>query len=105
MIPYDLEFPINCTEEDDEEDCELLEELSRLLEKEKKEIKIHQESVKVINLGTEEARKEVKIGESLEKNAQKELVELLQEYVDIFSWSNQYMPGLDTNIVMHKLPL
>lgn len=74
MIPYDLEFPINCVEEDDEKDCEPPEELPRLLDQEKKEIQAHQEPVKVINLGTEEARREVKIGASLEKNVQKELV-------------------------------
>ncbi|XP_058725708.1 uncharacterized protein LOC131597002, partial [Vicia villosa] len=30
---------------------------------------------------------------------------LLREYVDIFAWSYEDMPGLDTDIVMHRLPL
>ncbi|XP_050875865.1 uncharacterized protein LOC127079525, partial [Lathyrus oleraceus] len=30
---------------------------------------------------------------------------LLHEYVDVFAWSYQDMPGLDTDIVVHKLPL
>ena len=30
---------------------------------------------------------------------------MLHEYVDIFAWSYEDMLGLDTNIVMHKLPL
>jgi hypothetical protein len=34
-----------------------------------------------------------------------ELVALLQEYVDIFAWSYADMPGLDTEIVVHRLPL
>ncbi|XP_050890237.1 uncharacterized protein LOC127095610, partial [Lathyrus oleraceus] len=31
--------------------------------------------------------------------------QLLHEYVDVFAWSYQDMPGLDTDIVVHKLPL
>ncbi|XP_050916132.1 uncharacterized protein LOC127131245, partial [Lathyrus oleraceus] len=34
-----------------------------------------------------------------------EIPELLHEYVDVFAWSYQDMPGLDTDIVVHKLPL
>ena len=33
------------------------------------------------------------------------LIELLQEYQDVFAWSYQDMPGLDTDIVVHKLPI
>ena len=35
----------------------------------------------------------------------KELIDLLQEYNDVFAWSYQDMPSLDTNIVVHRLPL
>ena len=34
-----------------------------------------------------------------------ELVTLLQEYVDVFVWSYADMPGLNIDIVVHKLPL
>ena len=30
---------------------------------------------------------------------------LLREYVDIFTWSYQDMPGLSTEIVEHQLPM
>ena len=30
---------------------------------------------------------------------------MLQEFKDVFAWSYQDMPGLDPNIVQHKLPL
>jgi hypothetical protein len=33
-----------------------------------------------------------------------ELTALLRDYVDIFSWSYE-MPGLDTDIVVHRIPL
>jgi hypothetical protein len=105
MIPYDFKSPINQAEEGDENDCEIPEGLTRLLEQEEKVIQPHQEPVEVINLGTKEDRKEVKVGASLKESVKGKLIELLQEYVDVFAWSYQDMPGLDTNIVMHKLPL
>ena len=92
-------------EECDEDDCELLEELARLLKQEDKEIQCHQEPVDVINLGTEENKKEVKVGASLKDEVKKRLIEILPEYSDVFAWSYQDMPGLYTNIVVHKLPL
>jgi len=36
---------------------------------------------------------------------QKQLHTLLREFRDVFAWSNQDMPGLDPDIVQHKLPL
>ena len=33
------------------------------------------------------------------------MIDLLQEYSDVFAWSYQDMPGLDTDIVVHRLPL
>lgn len=102
---YDFDFPINQAEEDDEENCELPKESARMLKQEEKMIQPHQEPVDVINLGTEEDRKEVKVGSALEQDVKEEMVKFLREYVDVFAWSYQDMPGLDTDIVMHKLPL
>jgi hypothetical protein len=76
-----------------------------LVEYEYTDIQPHQEQVETINLGTEEAKKEVKIGTTLGADIKERLVKLLQEYVDVFAWSYQDMPGLDTDIVVHKLPL
>ena len=59
----------------------------------------------MINLGTEENKKEVKANASLKGEVNKRFIELLHEYSDVFAWSYQDMPGLDTNIVVHKLPL
>ena len=33
------------------------------------------------------------------------MIDLLKEYVDVFVWSYQDMLGLDTDIVVHHLPL
>ena len=105
MARFDFENPIFQAEEEGDEDCELPEELTRLLKQEERVIQPHQESTEVINLGTEDVKREIKIGAALEDNVKKGLIELLQEYVDIFAWSYQDMPGLDTDIVVHRLPL
>ena len=56
-------------------------------------------------MGTEEEKKEVKIGTTLSSATRKELIDLLQDYSDVFAWSYQDMLGLDTDIVVHRLPL
>ena len=61
--------------------------------------------MEIINLGTEDARKEIKIGAALKEDVKRRLIEMLREYVEIFAWSYQDMPGLDTDIVVHRLPL
>lgn len=56
-----------------------------------------------MNLGTDEDRKEVKMGAKLSSIESKELHELLKEYVDVFVWSYVDMPGLSMDIVMHEI--
>lgn len=62
------------------------EELAKILKQEEKMIQPHQEPVDVINMGTGEDIKEVKVWSSFEQSVKKKLVRLLQEYVDVFSW-------------------
>ena len=56
-------------------------------------------------LGIKEERREVKIKTTLSPATKKELIDLLQDYNDVFAWSYQDMPDLDTEIVVHRLPL
>ena len=53
-------------------------------------------------MGTEIDRKEVKIGANLEVKVKQWLIQMLHDYVEIFSWSYEDMPGLDTDIVVHR---
>ena len=55
-------------------------------------------------MGTETDRKEVKIGANLEVSVKQQLIQMLHDYVEIFAWSYEDMPGLDTDIVVHRLP-
>ena len=57
-----------------------------------------------INLGTEEDKREVKVGTNLESSVKERLIQLLHEYVEVFAWSYEDMPRLDVDIVVHRLP-
>ncbi|XP_073261622.1 uncharacterized protein [Populus alba] len=55
--------------------------------------------------GNEEIKRELKIGTLITPEAKEELIALLKDYVDVFAWSYEDMPGLDTDIVVHRIPL
>ena len=78
-------------------------ELARLLLQEERFIQPHEEPVETINLGTETDKKEVKIGANLELSVKQRLIQMLHDYVEIFAWSYKDMPGLDTDIMVHRL--
>ncbi|KAI5387117.1 hypothetical protein KIW84_073321 [Lathyrus oleraceus] len=98
-----FEFPVFEAEEDDVEG--IPDEITRLLEHEEKIIQPHLKNLETVNLGSEDYVREVKIGLLLEESVKKGLIELLREYIDVFAWSYEDMPGLDTDIVQHFLPL
>ena len=77
----------------------------RLLTMEDKQIIPHREVTKLVNLGTNDEKKKVKIGTSLDSSANKEITDLLKEYANIFAWSYQGMLGLNIEIVKHQLPM
>ena len=58
----------------------------------------------VVNLGTDENPRNLMIRGGLTDEQSKELTQLLSEYIDVFAWSYEDMPGLDPSIVVHKLP-
>ena len=77
----------------------------RLLTMENKQILPHQEVIELVNLGTNDEKKEVKIGSSLDSSAKKEITAILREYAYIFAWSYQDMLELSTEIVEHQLSM
>ena len=81
---------------------DILEALNRESEGSKPNI----EETEVVNLVDEgENEKPTKIGVNIPKDLKHELIALLMEFREIFAWSYQDMPGLDTEIVMHKIPV
>lgn len=92
MPLHDFDNPIYQAE--DEEDYDLPEELARLLKQEEKVIQPYQEYVEIVNIETEDDVKEFKIGVALEESVKKRLIEMLEEFVDVFAWSYHDMLGL-----------
>uniref|UniRef100_A0A2N9H9P6 Uncharacterized protein n=1 Tax=Fagus sylvatica TaxID=28930 RepID=A0A2N9H9P6_FAGSY len=63
------------------------------------------EELEIVNLANEgEEPREVKIGTRCAAEQKEALIALLREFHEIFAWSYQDMPGLDTDIVVHKIP-
>ena len=62
---------------EDMENDDLPPDLLRLVEQEERQISPHQETTEAANLGTEEEKKEVKIGTTLSPATRKELIDLL----------------------------
>ena len=56
-------------------------------------------------MGTDEGKKEIKIGVLLDATIKKIVIDLLREYANIFAWSYKDMPGLDTEVLEHRLSL
>ncbi len=52
-----------------------------------------------------EEGKEVKIETEIFAKTRRDLIELLQEFKDVFAWSYQDMPRLSADIVVHRLPI
>ena len=57
----------------------------------------------MVNLGTDENRKEIKIVAGLENSDKERFIQMLRDYIEIFAWSYEDMSGLDINIVVHRL--
>jgi len=103
MLPPNFEFPVYKAMV--EEDEEIPDEIRWILEQEKKAIQPHKEEIEIINLVTDEDKKEIKIGTLLDVNIKKIVIELLRNYADIFAWLYKDMPGLVPEVVEHRLPL
>ena len=79
--------------------------LSYLFEHKERTINPFDEQIELVNLGSKDDIKEVKIGSQLHPEVKKGLVELLREYSIVFAWSYQDMPGLGSDIMEHRFPL
>ena len=46
----------------------------------------------------------IQVGNTLTTSEKDALVTLLTEFKEVFAWSYEDMPGIDTNIVQHCIP-
>ena len=96
-----------------EHDIEGLEEILSLpsdileaLNRESKGSKPNIEEIEVINLTNEgENEKPIKIGVNFPRDMKPKLIALLKEFREFFAWSYQDMLRLDTEIVVHRIPV
>ena len=89
-----------------DEEVELPNDILEALERQDEGSKPNIEELEVINLAQEgEELKEVKIGTRFTSEQKEALIALLREFHEIFAWSYQDMSGLDTDIVVHRIPL
>uniref|UniRef100_A0A2N9G1N4 RNase H type-1 domain-containing protein n=1 Tax=Fagus sylvatica TaxID=28930 RepID=A0A2N9G1N4_FAGSY len=89
-----------------DEEIELPNDILEALERQDEGSKPNIEELEIVNLADEgEEPREVKIGTRCTTEQKEALIALLREFHEIFAWSYQDMPGLDTDIVVHKIPL
>ena len=95
----DFEQEAGQTESEEDEDVGFPPELEKIVTQEDRKMGPHQEETKLVDLGTNSGKKEVKIDTGMTAPIREELMALLKNYQDIFAWSYQDMPGLSSNIV------
>ena len=62
-------------------------------------------STELIDFGTPDKPKEIRIDSFLSHDERSRLIDLLRSYLDVFVWSYEDMSGLDFSIVQHHLPI
>src|SRR5262249_34541946 len=63
------------------------------------------EPTKEINIGSEDEPKIILISANLSPQEEAAIISVLKDYPDGFAWSYEDMPGLDRNLVEHRLIL
>ncbi|KAK4845460.1 hypothetical protein QYF36_005345 [Acer negundo] len=53
----------------------------------------------------EDLTKVVKVGGGLDPEVKEDLIKLLREYIDIFAWTHEEMPGIPLSLATHRLAI
>ena len=56
-----------------------------------------------IDLGDGITPKPIFVGERLSLGEREDLIKLIREYIDVFEWNYEDMPGLDPQVATHRL--
>ena len=62
-------------------------------------------STELKDFGTPNQPREIRIDSYLSPNERSRLIDLLKSYFDVFAWSYEDIPSLDSSIVQHHLPI
>ncbi|KAF5933295.1 hypothetical protein HYC85_029466 [Camellia sinensis] len=91
---------------DENDEKEIPPVLKYLLEQEQERfVKPLVDEITQINVGIEKDPRLVQIGSTLSSKERECLVSLLKDFKDVFTWSYKDMPGIDPEIVQHRIPL
>lgn len=85
--------------------CEAGDPVSELLEKHEEKSIITSGDFESVNLGSDDDPKLVHIGKALSTSEKQAFTSFLKDRVHCFAFSYEDMPGLDSNLVEHKLPI
>ena len=81
-------------------------EILKALERQGEGLKPKEEDTEMVNFANKgEEPREIRIGVSFLSELKLELIALLKEFRETFSWSYQDIPGLDTDIVVHRISI
>ncbi|XP_070035446.1 uncharacterized protein [Nicotiana tomentosiformis] len=95
---------VECDDETEYDEEAAFQEISRELNHFEEKPKPNLNETEAINLGDQDNIRETKISVHLEPQIKEEIIKALFEYKDVFAWSYDDMPGLSTDLVVHKLP-
>ena len=56
-----------------------------------------------VNMGDETNPKPIYISDTVSQDEKADLIALIREYIDVFAWHYEDMPGLDPKVAMHCL--
>ncbi|RDY14743.1 hypothetical protein CR513_00146, partial [Mucuna pruriens] len=76
-------------------EAEALVDIERWTDREKPKFEAPTKDLESVSLREGTEGREVRIGKQLPRDSRAKLIKLLKEYVDVFAWSYQDMPGLD----------
>jgi len=62
-----------------------------------------EDKVTQINLGSEANPKPIFVSESLSPSEKEDLIHLIREYIDVFTWNYEDMPDLHPQVAMNHL--
>jgi len=63
------------------------------------------DELKELNLGNNEEPRPIYVSSSLTPEEEKQYLELLYEYKDVFAWNYKEMFGLDPKVAVHRLSI
>ncbi|GMP34651.1 hypothetical protein CsSME_00007433 [Camellia sinensis var. sinensis] len=103
-LMYCIDHDFQNFDKNDEEGISLV--LKHLIDREEERfVKPIVDEIIPINVSTEKDPHLVQIGSTLSSEERERLVALLKDFKDVFTWSYEDMPGIDPEIVQHRIPL